>query len=221
MLNICQYRGLKRWMVGTAFVYGLFMYTCTLFNKHHLLYYPTIQYVPTRDMHYLILGHGPLYYLQQAVSVACTLAAYIALFNRMRVWSPAMRRQMGFIAMGSLVALIPFLLYFTRTIARVDPTPISMTVTLLLFLMGILRYRIYDITGIATETAIESMDDAIVVLDSRWCLQYANASARALLPGLDKLMLSDTILRTRRTSRGGSATPWRGCKSPTMIPSCG
>lgn len=196
MLDICRYRVVRPWMAPAALLYGMSMTACIVLNEHHLLYYPAIERLPVWDMHYLLLGHGPLYYLQQGIALACALAAYGALAARMIRWSSRMRRQMLFITLGSLVSLTSHVLYFTRILSQqIDPTPISMSITLLFFLVGVIRYRLFNISGIAMETVIASMDDAVVVLDYYWCYQSANLSAEKLFPGLGELVSSAPISR--------------------------
>lgn len=188
ILNTCQYRFAKYWMMLPTLFYSVTVFTVILFNNHHMLYYTSFERLPVWDFHYVLLGRGPLYYAHQALINVCGLFTYVALFHRMRTWDRRHRRQMSFIVAGSLVTFFSYVLYAFRIIPQqIDPAPIAMTFSLVCFAICVARYGLYDITGIAVESAIQSMDDAVVIVDSYWSFLTANASAIKLFPDIGGL----------------------------------
>lgn len=188
-LRICQYKWLRQWMVYLALTYGIAVFFTVLFNERHMLYYTSVLYIPVQDMHYMLLGHGPLYFLQQGVTVTCSLAAYVALGIRMRQWTPTARKQMKYIIVGTITATMVNIFYFTGMIPpSLDPTPIALTVAIVLCVTSVARHQLFDIRNTASDATIQSMDDAIVVLDSGWLYRFSNPSAWALFPGMEQLL---------------------------------
>jgi PAS domain S-box-containing protein len=65
---------------------------------------------------------------------------------------------------------------------HIDLTPVAFTVSGLAFFWGTVRHQMLELIPIARDTVIESMQDAVIVLDMRNRIIDLNAAARRLLP---------------------------------------
>ncbi len=195
ILSLFQPGALKRWVLPAALVYGLVMFTVILFNDRHWLYYSSITMVSDgAGTLYPQMGHGPLYIAQQLVSVGSALLAYGVLFRFYVRGTRKSRGQMRLVVVGSSMALLANALNFSGILpAGLDPTPITMTVALVFFAMSLQRYKLLDLLPMARSSAVEGMEDAMIVLDMERGYQYSNKAAQAIFPGLGQLHGTELI----------------------------
>jgi diguanylate cyclase (GGDEF)-like protein len=195
-LSLFQARLIKRWMPAVAVTYGFIMFLIVLFNDSHHLYYTSIEMVPYGGAYYIVLGRGPVYFLQQAVSVMFMLIAYGMLFTRFIRGSSKLRSQMTLFILGSTVGFSANILNVSGILpAGIDPTPFCMTIGLLLFSINLFRHKLMDIISAAAYTAVETMDDAMIVLDTDWGFMFCNRSAEQIFPQLTEFSGTEIITK--------------------------
>ena len=209
-LSLFQPKLLRSWMLPVAFAYGMTMFMIVLFNEHHRLYYTSIRLVAGQGFNHVLLGYGPLYMVQQAVTFSCMTAAYIILFRRFIGGSSRLRKQMSLFIAGSLITFLANIINMTGIVAGIDPTPFAMTIGLIFFSFNAFRQKLLDIAMVAFNTAVETMDDALIVLDGDWGFVYCNNKAKALFPSLSTLSGSELITEAE-------GWPWE--LKPVSIPS--
>jgi PAS domain-containing protein len=98
--------------------------------------------------------------------------------------SPSLyRAQAGVIILGALFPLVGTAL----TLAGItlgfhrDTTPFTFAIRNLLIAWGLFRYRLFDVVPVARDKVIESMGDAVVVLDARNRLVDLNPATQELI----------------------------------------
>ena len=198
LVSIClfQPKYLKPWMMPTAIIYGLLMFFSVMFNGEHRLYY-TNDFGSAAEL-VKELDHGVLFWVQQGVSLLCMILAYIILFGRYIKGTKKLRRQMIYIIIGALFAFMSNIATIAGIVpAGIDLTPFVMTVALSFFTINIAKYKLMDIISIASDTAFESMEDAVIILDNDWCFLFCNNNAKILFPSLESLMGTEPISKIR------------------------
>jgi PAS domain S-box-containing protein len=93
------------------------------------------------------------------------------------------RAQLGAILVGTLLPLVGTVLTLTGvtlTFHR-DTTPLTFALGNLIVAMGLFRYRLFDLLPIARDTAVESMPDAVLVLDANDRLVDLNPAAQEMI----------------------------------------
>ncbi|WP_019585097.1 histidine kinase N-terminal 7TM domain-containing diguanylate cyclase [Deinococcus apachensis] len=92
------------------------------------------------------------------------------------------RRQAGLLLAGLclpwLVNLVSVL--GPRSFPALDLTPVLFLLTALVFLWGILDFRLFDVRPVARHLLVEQMTEGVVVLDARGRVMDLNPAARAL-----------------------------------------
>ena len=185
MFSLFLPKRVRPWMMITALAYGFVMFVCVLLNDWHHLYYSSVEMVHNGSFYIAQLGHGPLYVVQQVVSMSCMATAYVLLFRRFFTGSRMLRSQMANTLIGSMVVLVANMLNFSGLLPLgLDPAPFAMTIGLLFFTISLYRHKLLDVVTIAATNAVATMDDAMVVMDDDWCYIYANKSAQSLFPFL-------------------------------------
>lgn len=193
VIQICDYKFLRRWMGVAAATHSFLMFCIIFFNSHHKLFYTYVS-ISQHQWTQVSAGHGPLYIYNQITATLCVLASYVLLGKRFSDWSPRMRRVMSFIAIGSALAFLGNMLNVLGVFSnRLDLTPFAYFITLLFYFLAIYHNRIYDLVPLATERAISTMDDGFIVLDQDGYYLYANQTARTLFPDFSSTPVSTSI----------------------------
>ncbi len=184
-LSLFRPKALKPWMLPTVLAYGFTMFIIVLFNGYHHLYYTSVTMVSDGADYFVALARGPLYVVQQAVSMACMFISYIFIFSRFIKGNKKLRGQMSYFIIGSLIAFAANILNFSGVLPTgFDPTPFALAVGLLFASIDIFKHRLLDIVAFASNMAVATMDDAMVVVDNDWGFVFCNRRAIELFPPL-------------------------------------
>ncbi len=193
VIQICDYKFLRRWMGIAAALHSFLLFCLIFFNQYHKLYYTYVS-ITHAQWTQVSTGHGPFYIYNQLVATLCVLASYVLLGKRFSDWGPRMRRLMAFVAIGSALAFIANILNVLGVFSnRLDLTPFAYFITLLFYFLAIYYNRIYDLVPLATERAISTMDNGFIILDQDGNYLYANQSARTLFPDFDTTPVCTSI----------------------------
>ena len=185
-LSLFQPKYLKPWSLPVAVIYGLLMFFCIMFNENHHLYYSVIEFREAGN--YVHIERGVLFWVNQAVAVLCLIPAYIILFGRFIKGNNRLRGHMIYIGVGSLLVFSANIVNFTNIISdKIDPTPLVIAVALIFCAIDLSRYGFWDIIAVAADTAFETMEDAMIILDNDWYFLSCNDSAKDLFPSLRSL----------------------------------
>lgn len=195
ILSLFYPKRIRCWMTRVALGYSFLIFVSVLFNDGLRLYYLDVRMRTAQSGNYFELSYGPMYVVQQVVSMTCVLAAYCLIIRRYTTGTRMIRTQMRMIILGSLVALVANVLNFSGLMSytHIDPTPFAMTLAMLLFCIGMHRHRLLDLVPLVSSVAVETMDDAMVVLDKEHGFQFANRSAKLLFPEVDQLQGAEHI----------------------------
>jgi signal transduction histidine kinase len=131
----------------------------------------------------LIYGHGPWFWVLVANSYV-TLTAGMLVFGRawIRLQGPY-RQQVGLILVAFLIPCVWNVIYVfgLSPIPGLDATPIAFSVTGWITALGILRFRLLDLSPVAREALIEHMADGVLVFDGQHRLIDINPAGQTLL----------------------------------------
>ena len=187
---------LKSWMLIASAIYGIAMFLVVFTNDHHMLYYSSHELVYNGYFYNSVLGKGPLYALQQTVSIGLMLIAYVILAIRFIRGSSKLRKQMYLYIIGSIFAFVGNIINVINIAPYgIDIMPIAITIGLVFIAINLYKYKLLDIVPVAFDNAVEIMDDAIIVLDNEWGFIYCNRAAKKLFPILATYSGTENILR--------------------------
>lgn len=174
----------KSWFIPVSLVYGLSMFLVVLFNEHHYLYYTDIAISANG---FLSLSYGPLFYLQQVVTLCCFVKAYSILVIRFISGTSKLRKQMTLFIIGSLFGFFANLLNLLSTLPEgLDVTPLALSFGLIFFSIDLFHHRLFKLQTSAFDNAMDGMDDGFIVLDRDSGYVYSNSQAKKLFPSLVK-----------------------------------
>ncbi len=117
-------------------------------------------------------------------NVSFCLVLSIATFISMSLHAVStFRKQMLMFILGSLLPLAGMIITATSRVAySLDLAPLALSVSGILFIIGITRFQIFDIIPLARDMIFENMDNGFVVFDSQERLVDFNLRAQKILP---------------------------------------
>ncbi|WP_144513699.1 histidine kinase N-terminal 7TM domain-containing protein [Bacillus sp. FJAT-22090] len=159
-------------------------------NNWHHLHYRVIQIDPTLGAPYVYQEIGIWYMIHGVFIFSCMFVAFLLLISRWKETAKPYRPQLIALICGQLVPMLTAFLYLIgATPPGVDPVPIILWLSSLLYLWSISSSRLFAIMPIAKDTIFNSINDGAIVLDESYRLIEFNQSCKRMFPRLDKSML--------------------------------
>jgi signal transduction histidine kinase len=128
-----------------------------------------------------VYQHGWLFWVVAASSYLLVVGGAVLLIRALRQSPPPFRLQGLALITAAVVPLAANVLYLTGvTIPGLDPTPLAFAVSGLLFTHALYRNRLLDLIPVARDVVVETLSDAVIVLDSARRILDMNAAARKM-----------------------------------------
>ncbi len=131
----------------------------------------------------IIYHHGPLFFLIMAVLLCYVLAATIILVRAALSASVLRRRQTATLLVAALPPWISTFMYIwgLDPIPGLNIVPTSFAITGLVLMFVLLGSQWFNLVPFARDILIESMSDAVLVIDAKRTIVDVNPAARRLL----------------------------------------
>jgi PAS domain S-box-containing protein len=179
-------------------------------NDWHHQYWPSFGVTGAGPEAMVIYGHSPITHLFAALLYLRLLAAAgLLLFSALR--APAIyRRQSTLFVLAVLIPLLANLVYYLGAGPwdHFDLTPISFAVSGSLLALAIFRYQAVDLTPVALDTLVATLNDGVLVINARGLIVSANPAARALLALTENRLLGRPVAQL--------AAPWAAALTAVM-----
>lgn len=136
---------------------------------------------------------GPLYQLYLAYSYLIVAAGVVLILSESLRSGRRVRRQAGLMVAGATVPLGLSALHVLSvgpfgSVGGVNLSPVSLGISTVLFGVALFRYRLLDLTPIASRVVLTEIDDGIVVLDRSGSVVDVNPAAERLLGDRGRLL---------------------------------
>lgn len=133
---------------------------------------------PTLD-----LARGSWFWVHVGYSYALNLIGTVAFVHKLLITSHVYRRQVSVLLVGALVPWVGNVLYVLEAspLPNVDLTSFAFTLTGLVMMWGLFRYRLLDLAPVAHDAVIEGMRDGVVVLDVHDQIVDLNPAAERII----------------------------------------
>ncbi|MWV65823.1 PAS domain-containing protein [Halorubrum sp. JWXQ-INN 858] len=144
----------------------------------------------------LVTVNGPIYLLHLAFSyVVIIVGAWLVLSQAVRS-GPRVRRQAALVAVGALLPLAVNVFHVLSIppldgSVGVNLTPLSLSVSAVLFGVAVFRYQLLDLSPIASKVVLSQMSDGVVVTDDGGTVLDVNPAAEALLGDRERVLGTD------------------------------
>jgi PAS domain S-box-containing protein len=138
----------------------------------------------------LDVTRGPWFWVHVTYSYALIILGSILFVGKLLRFSRMYRGHVSLLLVGALIPWVVNVLYVLgfNPVPNLDLTPFALTLSGLIIVWGILRFRLLDIVPVAHDTVIEGIQDGVVVLDAYdRILDFNPAAARMLAYPSDAL----------------------------------
>jgi len=165
-----EYTGRQNWLKPSRVLYicivPLIWLIFDFTNQFHGL---SLQYGMEKigDNYYLTKQYGITFWIYTAYAYILILHSYIYLVNMLLSAPSYIKKKAGFIIFLSAIPIVFNILYLIDLgpFKYFDPTPVSLTVSVLFFLFGITSYRLGEIVPATRDALLENIRDGVIVLD--------------------------------------------------------
>ena len=155
-------------------------------NEYHHLFYRSIYLRANTPSPLVDIVMGPWYIVHGCFTFGCMLASTILMLWQWNRMKRVYRRQMVTILTGIFLPMLGAILYLLgKTPYGMDPVPIIMSLTSVLYIWAIQSRGMLTAAPIARENLFESMRDGVLVADRFDMLIDYNRAAAEMILGLD------------------------------------
>ena len=170
-----------RWRAALLWLIPLLTLTMVWTNNRHYLHWSQIS--PTPNGAGLVFAYGPYFWVNLVYGYALVSVAVGALLVALVRFPHLYRRQMVALLAATLVpwAGNVFYLLFKNPYPGFDPTPLGFSIAGVIYAWALYRYELFNLTPVARDILVESMNDAVLVLDWHYRVADANPAAQRLL----------------------------------------
>lgn len=182
-----QYAGLgyifKRGKFTLLLIEPALVTLAILTNSYHHLYYTSVESIEQGGFVYLLLNHGPFFFINTVYTYVLLLIGLLLLigstFKKARVY----RQQTILITAAVLFSWVSNLvyIYYGNSFPHLDLTPISFMLTGMLMVYNLYRYRSLDLTPRGRNALIEELGDAVILIDEYNRIVDVNRAACELI----------------------------------------
>ncbi len=151
-------------------------------NEFHKLIWMDITLNTDGGFVWMDFSRGPWYWVNVIYAYILLLLSILLLIRSFFRSSGLYRRQFAVLLIGSLAPWLGNLIYMTGlSFSHLDLTPFAFTLTGLSGGWGLFYYRLLDIVPVARDAVIESMSDAVMVLNAKNHLVDLNPAAQGVI----------------------------------------
>ncbi len=159
-------------------------------NDFHWQYYTSLTFESYNGFMLMKVGKGFWYWILAGYNVlgivlsVLLIAAYLVRVAR------ANRQQGVLLLLGSILPLIPYIVHVSGLYqSGLDIIPAAITLSTFIFYIAIFRYNLFSLIPVGRDWLVETMADAVIVLNKQHCVADANPSARREfgLEGIDPM----------------------------------
>jgi PAS domain S-box-containing protein len=151
-------------------------------DSQHGLVRPEAWVVPGDSFSVLVYDFSATFLAMAIYVYALLLAAIVVLINKYRQRRRLYRAQIGMVLIAAFIPAaggVMTIAGLTPILYR-DVTPLTFALSNLIVAWGLFRYRLFDIVPVARDAVIESMSDAVVVVDVQNRVIDLNPAAQAM-----------------------------------------
>ena len=186
LLFVLRYGNSERrlpWLpVSTLWIVPVATLVLAATNERHGLVWSSITPSPVADSNMMIYGHGPWYWVSLFYYLALCLPAAVMLGRIVLQLQGVYLFQTIILLAGLAAPWIGAVFYLlpANPFPGLDLVAMGFTFTGALLLVGMFRFRLFDLVPVARDVLMEKMVDGLVVLDANDQIVDINPAAREI-----------------------------------------
>lgn len=188
---------IPKWLTAVMFGIGFFTEFCVWTCDWNHLYYTSVDFVNTGYFPHAVLGKGPYYIFYAVVLYSELLVSMIIMLRRLiQTQQKELKHNAFLLFLAAFVPVCAHVLCICNVIDGYDTTPAGIALSVGIFGFTIGWQHLFDVVETAHEKLIESIDDAIVIVDPDMRFEEANDKAHEILSFLKNIPRGKIITDT-------------------------
>ncbi|WP_420490442.1 histidine kinase N-terminal 7TM domain-containing diguanylate cyclase [Neobacillus niacini] len=191
LLFIMKYLGFKlskKWYISLLTIPFVSLVMVATNDLHHL-HYRVFEIDPILGAPFIRQEIGFWYMIHGVFTFACMFVAFFLVLSRWKETAMEYRPQLLSLLLGQLVPMLTAFLYLIGfTPPGIDPVPMVLWLSSLLYLWAINSSRLFSLMPIAKDAIFNSINDGVMVLDESYRIIEFNQSCKRMFPPLTKSM---------------------------------
>ncbi len=175
------------WGLNAVIVTGVFT------AQRGTFFFKNMYFMTQGDRRYLVTVPGPLYYLFMFFCLSigvwmfgCIVYSYV---KKLKKWG----KGDVYILLAVLIPLFFGALYYGGALWDYNPSGITLFIAVELLIISADKYKMFDVLEGTRERIINTMDQALIIVDANKCFLDANQQAKRMYPALAKLEKGEKI----------------------------
>lgn len=191
--------GKEKWItpkrILILFIMPVINYLSLLTNDWFHLFYRNPHLVTSGDFSTFHFAKGIIYWVNIIyINLLILIAAVLFLFMLIRS-APPYRNQASMFFFSSLIPWVGMGLYvFGYSPYNLDLSPIALSISSLMFAVGVLGFHVLDVVPLAHDMIFEGMSDGALVLDNKNRIVDLNSSLPLVIPEVQKSSIGSSAL---------------------------
>ncbi|GAB1420214.1 histidine kinase N-terminal 7TM domain-containing protein [Anaerolineales bacterium] len=154
---------------------SLIIYFFILTTDQTGLFYSSYGQENLNGLWVFVFTRGPFYYLNIFYSYLLIFASLVLLLNAWHQAAGLRRSQLGYLILAISIPLTVNILYFTGVLDNIVPvTSAAFTLSGLIMLWNVYRYRLLDITPVARDILFDNLTNPVIVVDATFRVSDLN-----------------------------------------------
>jgi PAS domain S-box-containing protein len=186
-----QYTSRDAWLAPQRFWGACLVPLITLVllatNRYHALIWEEVTFVQVGHLLAMHVEHGLWFWVHTIYSYALVLVGALFIGQDTLRSFQLYRKQSIWLIAGALIPILINMVYILGLIPALkkDYTSISFALAALCFAIGMFRYRLFDLRPVARARVVDTISDAMYVLDPEGRIVDVNAAGVELLPEIE------------------------------------
>jgi len=182
LLFAINYTGKKQWTsnfrIVAFMIIPVITFVLVFTTEHHDLFHKSFHIANEGLFPVAVYEPGIWFWVHNAYTIICVILGISLLFGMLLGTSPALRKQVSIVLLGSTIPFMTFLLYLAGMKPwGIDPAPFSMTLSGFIIYVGFTRYKLFDFAPMARSLLFDNIPDSVIVLDMEGRIVDCNHSA--------------------------------------------
>jgi PAS domain S-box-containing protein len=177
------YGGREMWLTRRNLIFlciiPVLTFVFVVTNEQHNLIWQTAILVDSEPFVTIRVTYGFWFWVYYAYSYLIISVGIVFLFLAIRRYPTVYRWQLFVLSLGPITPVLGSVVYVTK-ISPIDLAPVGFGVSALIFAWAIQRQQLFNLIPVARRLAVDSMSDAIFVLDMQNRILDANPTAVSL-----------------------------------------
>lgn len=165
-------------------------------NEYHGLIYSKLELKKVEKLSIAVLEGGIWYWVHMFYFNFSMIVSTVLFINTFRKSNSIYKKHIVIIIFGSMFTWIAYIIYLSGySPYGIDTTPFGLGITVIIFFMGILKYKLVEILPVARDIVFENIREGVIVIDRIGQIADFNKSASVMLKELNSKSIGESIVK--------------------------